>query len=165
MGKKLYTYVTDRDGTPYDDSWDTEKILARCKYDFVVRELKRQGHTELRECLMLCWNAINEVRTWANYIKHKGGIDYKYLEPENPIKLFVMPMGKCGSDETEIDAHCQEFDTKYEIKDFKSPIEIDVDDKIPELVKAHTAIYECIEKVISEIDFEQYVIQMKEGVL
>ena len=36
--------------------------------------------------------------------------------------------------------------------------EIDIDEKLNELVNAHNAIYECIAKVIDYINFPQYSI-------
>lgn len=57
-------------------------------------------------------------------------------------------------------AQYQPPDEKYEIKDFKSPIKIDIDDKMQELVKAYDAIFECIEKMIVEMDYDQYAIKI-----
>ena len=57
-------------------------------------------------------------------------------------------------------AQYQPPDEKYEIKDFKSPIKIDIDDKMQELVKAYDAIFECIEKMIAEMDYDQYAIKI-----
>lgn len=159
-GKKLYTSAVDRDGIQYSDTWDAKKIMTYCTYEFVVGELKKCGDTALRKCLTSCSGAIEQVRSWANYIKHKGGIDYKYLEPENPFKLYFMPMSGEAPNEAKIGVQYQEPDARYEIKDFKSPIEIDIDDKIEELVKAHTAIFECIENVLGDMNFEQYAIQI-----
>ena len=159
-GEKLYTSVSDRDGNLYDETWEKKKIMTCCTYEFVVGELKKRGKTELRNLLTSCSSRIEQVRAWANYIKHKGGIDYKYLEPESPIKMYVKPMDESEPVETEWDSHYQEPDARYEIEDFKSPIEIDIDDKVCELVKAHTAIYECIEKVIADMNFEQYALKI-----
>ena len=159
-GKKLYTSAVDRDGIQYSDTWDAKKIMTYCTYEFVVGELKKCGDTGLRKCLTSCSGAIEQVRSWANYIKHKGGIDYKYLEPENPFKLYYMPMSGEAPNEAKTGVQYQEPDARYEIKDFKSPIEIDIDDKIEELVKAHTAIFECIENVLGDMNFEQYAIQI-----
>lgn len=157
-GKKLYTSAVDRDGIQYSDAWDVKKIMTYCTYEFVVGELKECGDTALRKCLTSCSGAIEQVRSWANYIKHKGGIDYKYLEPENPFKLYLMPMSDGAPIEAENGIQYKEPDARFEIKDFKSPIEIDIDDKVQELVKTHTAIYECIENVLADMNFEQYAI-------
>lgn len=70
-GKKLYTSVVDRDGNPYDEGWDTKKTLSLCTYEFVVGELKNRNETKARKLLTSCSAKIEEVRKWANYIKHK----------------------------------------------------------------------------------------------
>lgn len=157
-GKKLYTSVVDREGNPYENGWDTKKVMALCTYEFVVTELKARGEAELRTLLTTCSGKIEEVRMWANYIKHKGGLDYQYLEAESPFKLYFVPSGQTP---TEGDGRMQYQppDEKYEIKNFKSPIKIDIDAKKEELVKAHSAIYDCIEKTIANINYEQYAIK------
>ena len=160
-GKKLYVHASDRDGNSYVESWEPKKTMTYCTYEFVVAELKKCGDIALRKCLTSCSGAIEQVRTWANYIKHKGGIDYKYLEPTSPFKLYRMPIGDATQTQAKFDSPYQEPDEKYEIKDFKSPVEIDIDDKINELVKAHSAIFECIEKVLADMNFKQYAIQME----
>ena len=96
-GKELYTSVVDRDGNPYDEGWDTKKTLSLCTYEFVVGELKNRNETKARKLLTSCSAKIEEVRKWANYIKHKGGIDYSYLEAENPFKFYVIPTSSISS--------------------------------------------------------------------
>lgn len=54
---------------------------------------------------------------------------------------------------------CGDGSIKREITDFESPIEVDIDKKIPVLVAAHTALYDCINAVIGEMDYKQYAIQ------
>ena len=159
-GKKLYVHASDRAGNHYEESWDPKKIMEQCKYGFVVDELKKCNDIALRKCLTSCSSAIEQVRNWANYIKHKGGIDYKYIEPENPYKLFFVPIDEAAHVEPKVGPQYQEPDAKYEIKDFKSPIEIDIDDKIQELVKVHAAIHDCIEKVIADMNFERFAIKV-----
>ena len=79
-----------------------------------------------------------------HYIKHKGGVDYKFLNAPKPFGLFWV---------------CGDGSIKREITDFESPIEVDIDKKIPVLVAAHTALYDCINAVIGEMDYKQYAIQ------
>lgn len=159
-GKKLYTSVEDRDGNPYNDTWDVKEIMTYCTYEFVVGELKARGQTELRKILTSCSGLIEEVRMWANYIKHKGGIDYKYLMPENPFELYIMPQADDASNPSEGAKQFHKLDEQYKIKDFKSPVEIDIDEKLATLVVAHTAIYNCIGSVINDIDFGKYQIKL-----
>ena len=45
---------------------------------------------------------------------------------------------------------------KYKIEDFKSPIELDIDENLTKLVSVHKAIYACIEKLIDYMDFSQF---------
>lgn len=149
-GKELYTSAMDRKGVFYDSSWDTKKIMENCTYGFVVGELKNRGLSECREHLTKCSSQIEEVRMWANYIKHKGGIDYKYLEPEPPMKVFFTPIAEETSEEA------IPIDSRFEIKGFKSPIGVDIDDKLKALVDAHIAISKSINDTIRDIDYESY---------
>lgn len=50
-------------------------------------------------------------------------------------------------------------DDRFAIKNFKSPIEVDIDDKFNVICDAHKALVECITKIIDIIDFDKYQIQ------
>lgn len=146
---ELYTAVKDRSGNPYDDSWEVKDIMTYCTYEFVVGELKNRKILDIRKALTSCSGKIEEVRKWANYIKHKGGIEYKHLKPEPPLKIYVFPAGVIGSGKAVPE-------DRFALKNFKSPIEVDIDEKMAVIETAHIAIYECATKVIEAIDFAKY---------
>lgn len=52
---------------------------------------------DVRKPLTSCSTQIEEVRKWSNYIKHKGGIDYKYLEPKSLFGLYYVPVSEASS--------------------------------------------------------------------
>ena len=87
-GKKLYTSAKLKNGEVYNDTWTRETIMEHCKYKFVKNELENRNMQELQNKLCICYDAISEVRKWANYIKHKGGVDYKFLNAPKPFSLF-----------------------------------------------------------------------------
>lgn len=153
-GYSLYTSVTDRDGNSYDDTWDAKKTMSLCTYEFVVGELKARGLLDVRKKLTSCSGKIEEVRTWANYIKHKGGIDYKYLEPDDPFQVYFVPV-----EEESNGASTKPPDERFAIKNFKSPIEIDIDEKLPVLENVHQALYECITDIIGLINYDSHKLQ------
>lgn len=155
-GEKIYTAAFDKNGDPYREDWEPKKIMKCCTYKVVVGELKKQNQVELRKLLTSCSSKIEGVRKWANYIKHKGGIDYKYLDPEKPFEVYYVP--QTGIRPKDAMQDFQLPDEKYKLEDFKSPVEIDIDEKLNELVNAHNAIYECIVKVIDYMNFPQYSI-------
>lgn len=155
-GKELYTSVSDRNDNRYEEGWDVKKIIECCTYEFVVGELKKRGKLKLRELLTKCSKKIEEVRKWSNYIKHRGGIDYKYLNPKNPAEWYYVPQTNDNTNGTMPGASFQLPDEKYKIEDFKSPIELDIDENLTKLVSVHKAIYVCIEKLIDYMDFSQY---------
>ena len=154
-GYELYTSVEDRKGNPYNDTWDVKSIMALCNYDFVVKELKNRGYADARKLLTSCFDKIGDVRTWANYIKHKGGIEYLYLEPEPPFQIYIRPIEESnGSSPFDIPP-----EDRFAIKNFKSPIEVDIDDKLNVINDTHKALVECLSKIIENIDFDKYQIQ------
>ncbi len=166
-GLKLYTAVKDRDGNDYDDSWDAKKIMGFCTYEFVVGELKARGLADVRKYLTSCSGQIEEVRTWANYIKHKGGIDYKYLEADKPFKMYFTPIEKehLPSTPPQIGDKMKLPDERFAINDFKSPVEVDIDEKLSKFRDAHIAIHQCLGEIITAVDFDGNSIQFvnKEG--
>lgn len=147
-GFELYTDAVDKKRNHYNDSWDAKKTLKFCNYDFVIRILKNRGYTDVHKLLISCFKKIKEIRSWANYIKHKGGIDYKDSEPEEPIRIYVAPRNS--------NINVTQLDERFAIENFKSPIEIDIDEKCNTLLQVHCALYECITQIIDVIDFDKY---------
>lgn len=158
--KELYTSVTDRNCQPYNDTWDAKKIMENCTYEFVVAELKARGLTNCREHLTTCSSKIKEVRKWANYIKHKGGIDYKFLEAEPPFMMYFVPVDEVQNAGSLPTVPPVLPDKKYRMLDFKNPIEIDIDEKLQSLLDAHAAIFQCINETIVDIDYENYSVKI-----
>lgn len=150
---ELFTSAMDRDGNMYDDTWDVKKIMIFCTYEFVVGELKKRGHSDVRKLLTVCSSKIEETRMWANYIKHKGGIEYKHLEAAAPFEIYIMPVKE------KVDNKTQKLDERFALKNFKSPIEVDIDEKMNVLVNTHIALVECITKTVQLIDFDEYQIK------
>lgn len=146
---ELYTAVKDRNRNPYDDSWEVKDIMTYCTYEFVVGELKNRKILDVRKALTTCSRKIQEVRKWANYIKHKGGIEYKHLKPEPPVQIYVFPAGAIGSGKAAPEG-------RFALKNFKSPIEVDIDEEMAVIETAHIALYECATKIFNAIDFDKY---------
>lgn len=147
----LYTSAIDREGNKYNETWYAKKTMSLCTYEIVVGELKERGLKDVRDQLTTCFAKIEEVRTWSNYIKHKGGIDYKYSEPEDPFTVYIMLTGK----ESKTGTLQLPYD-RYAIRDFKSPVEIDIDEKLPVLESVHQTLYECISNLINLIDYDSH---------
>lgn len=142
---ELYKNVTDRDNIVYNDTWNDKKIIENCTYEFVVGDLKAKNLTDIRKKITACSTDTETVRMWANYIKHKGGINYKYLEPTIPFEIFIKPAKNSNTSFIKID-------------DFKSPVEIDIDDELEKLKKTYIALYNCIDAVICDCDFRSHEI-------
>ena len=160
-GLKLYTSAIDRDGKAYDDAWDAKKSMALCTYEFVVGELKVRGLTDIRKYLTSCSGRIEEVRMWANYIKHKGGIDYKYLEADKPFKFYMTPIqdGEPLLTEPKFGDKMTLPDERFALDDFKSPVEVDIDEKLSKLKETHIAIHQCLSEIVTTIDFNKHSLQ------
>ena len=156
--KQLYTSAVNRGGHKYTIDWTINDIMECCNYNFILSELKERNFTTLREILISCSNKIDIIRKWANFIKHKGGIDYKYLEPKSPAEFYFVPIQDSNY---KMDTKYTP-DEKYKIEDFKSPIEIDIDDEIKKLVEAYAAICKCITNIILDFDYPQYGISFSD---
>ena len=146
---ELFAAAKDRKGNPYDESWDVKKIMTFCTYDFVIAQLKSRGLLDIRKHLTSCFGAIQETRTWANYIKHKGGIEYSHLKPEPPVKVYFFPNHTSESVGTT-------SNNRFALEKFKAPIEVDIDEKKSVLECTHIALYECASAIIQAIDFDKY---------
>lgn len=114
----------------YSESWNKEEINSKCTYKFVKNQVKNTEYDDLYQCLINCYDEIKQVRKWANFIKHKGGIDYKFLEPVSPAKIFL------------------DLGNGFEQIDFKSDIEVDIDEGVYEFLKTHNALFNFINQVI-----------------
>jgi hypothetical protein len=143
-GYSLFTSVRDRSSV-YDPSWDVERTLKCCTYGFVQKELNARGLTSLEMFIADCMAKIQGVRDWANYIKHKGGIDYKYIEAPSPMQIRVKMNG--DPDFTPID-------------DYFSPVSVDIDEKITSLKNAHIALFYCLTEVVKDIDFDGRAVRL-----
>ncbi len=155
-GKALYTSAKDRTGNPYHERWDAKKTMELCNYDFVIGELKERKLTDCRKHLTECSSKIETVRKWANYIKHKGGVDYRYLEAEPPYKVYLVPSDSNNSAEESPSLQTGLPDERFAIEFFKSPVEIDIDCELQKLVVAHTAIFDSITETINDINYNCY---------
>lgn len=157
-GKELYKSVKDKDGNTYEDSWRTERILKLCNYQFVEKELGIRRESKALELVKECCKKIGEVRKWSNYIKHKGGLDYQYLEAASPFVFFEIPSVSDIAIEEGKNVQNQRLSQQHRIEDFKSPVKIDIDLKKTELVEAYKVIHDCVESMINYIGYEKYAI-------
>ena len=78
-------------------------------------------------------------------IKHKGGVDYKFVEPKDPYELFIQELPENGG-------------KMHKIENFSPAEKIDIDEKLDELKKVHIALYQCIDEVVSTIDYKSHAL-------
>lgn len=98
------------------------------------------GFRELWKIITKCSNALRTVNKWANYIKHKGGVQFSHLNPPNLLFTIVK------HDDGNVTAMGEDFDVS----------ELDMDASYQELVNAHKSIVLCINHLMEFIDFEHY---------
>lgn len=134
-----------------NDVDDLKDILKKCNYKLVMKLLKEKGLCNLKKQLETCYIKMGKVREWANFLKHKGGISYKYLEPKVQFQSYVIPVNENIKEEEIFDIG-EEFLLNY----FDSPIAIDIDKEISVLENVHKLLYECIDNVINSIDYDRY---------
>lgn len=163
-GFMLFTSSEDRDGNKYDPSWTTPKIAALCDFSFVVKVLKERNATDVKKIITTCMGKLETIRQWSNYIKHKGGVDYLFAEPELPFHLYFIPethdnQGKLSSEY--LDKFHPVPEEKFRLNDVTSPFQLDIDKEIRQLETAHRLLYDCLNTTIKLMNFENYSVQFK----
>lgn len=131
----------------YTDQTSYEDLLKKCTY-YSMGEIYSQYKTvpnykALWKIITKCYNAMFEINSWANYIKHKGGISFTGLNAPAP---FLMRMTDSNGN------------VIAESSDFES-IEIDLDKSLNVLKDAHLALHNCINNLIDFIDFKSAIPQ------
>lgn len=128
----------------YNDSLEYSKILKLCDFSFLS---KFYGENKNLKNFKELWSILSDfqktnikINEWANYIKHKGGIEYKgiYIDMNNIFKCDIVDSNGKIIRSTD---------------DFK-PIILDLDDVIKELNKAHIKHIHSLEKLINFINFK-----------
>ena len=135
----------------YTDQTSHEDLLKKCTYN-IMGEIYSQYKTvpnykALWKIISKCYNALSEINSWANYIKHKGGISFNGLNPPDPFLLRMTDV------EGNIIAESSNFES----------IEIDLDNSLIVLKDVHKAIYDCINSLINFIDFNGAIPQKHPG--
>lgn len=129
----------------YNSSWDIDRILKKCTYSTI--ESIYSKHKDINNFSLLwgilqeCRGKLKDVNSWANYIKHRGGIEIIGLEAEAPYNTIVSDsaghiMSKSNDQLT---------------------LEIDLDLTIVQLCETHKAIFTCLDELVSFINFNAAV--------
>lgn len=136
----------------YREGLEYHKILGLCNYSFLSgfygKNKTIPNFKELWKIIAKAQIGNSNVNQWANYIKHKGGINFKGVEAKSPLNARTE-----NKDGTIIN------DT-----DFESP-EIDIDDVINELAKVHVIQVKVIQELTQFISFESAKWIYKDGKL
>jgi tetratricopeptide (TPR) repeat protein len=126
----------------YSDQTPHDELLKNCTYKFMrdtYRQYKKDpNYRAIWKIISKCYSALSEVNSWANYIKHKGGISFHGLNPPDPFTTMISDL---------------QGNVLAESLDFES-IKIDMDNSLSLLKDAHMALYNCINEVIYFIDFK-----------
>ena len=143
---QLYTSAIEN-GKPYNQDWTYSKIASNCSCRFVTKELKIRKLTNIENILNKCLKKTKEIRKWANDIKHRGGVEQKYLEADNPLPLLLEQAPFLS----EVFKDIEHLDNEFKALD---AVEIDKD--VIKLEQAYQDIFNCITDVIQLINYEQY---------
>ncbi len=127
------------------NSLSHEELLSKCRYDNIVKHLKSDINNKqainLSKLIEFYYNELADIRNLANYIKHKGGIKYKGLEPDSLYKIII---------------NNSKQNTIRESSNFDN-ICVDLDDINKKLKKAHIDLYKYMDKIVNFLDFENGV--------
>lgn len=125
----------------YTQTWTFEETIKKCGYQNMEKICTNNANIPnisiLWGILDKCHSAMLDVNEWANYIKHKGGIEIVGLYPEAPFTMQLQDQS--GT----IIAQNSEF----------SPISIDMDNAITILKNAHMALYNCLDQLYTFINY------------
>lgn len=125
----------------YNNAWTFEEILKMCSYLTVkkiyIANMAVNNLAALWNVIEVCHIALTDVNTWANYIKHKGGINFDGLTPDEPFHATMTD--KDGN----VIAESGDFDA----------IMLDLDQSISKLQLAHNALFNCLDQIVTFIDF------------
>lgn len=131
----------------YQDTWSIEETLKKCSYrtikDIYSANNTVANFTSLWTIIEDCHTALTDVNEWANYIKHKGGIDIAGLEADAPFSATM----------TDVDGNVVAQSDEF------SPIKVDLDVGIVELSKAHDSLFDCLDKLVTFIDYNAAIPQ------
>lgn len=125
----------------YAQTWTFEETIKKCSYRTMEKICNNNATIPnisiLWGILDNCHSAMHDVNEWANYIKHKGGIEIVGLHPEAPFTMQLQDLS--GT----IIAQNSEF----------SPISIDMDNAITILKNTHMALYSCLDQLYTFINY------------
>ncbi|MGG1314568.1 hypothetical protein [Cohnella laeviribosi] len=131
----------------YTDQTSHEDLLKKCTYNFMGQIYSKHktvpNFKTLWKIVTKCYSALSEINTWANYIKHKGGISFTGLIAPDPFLI------KLTDSNGNVIAESSDFES----------IEIDLDSSLNVLKDAHMALYDCFNNLIDFIDFQSAVPQ------
>lgn len=131
----------------YSTFWTFEDTLKKCSYktikDIYMANSTISNFTALWIILDSCRTQLQDVNEWANYIKHKGGLEIIGLYPEPPFYMMIT------------DANGNKVAESGEFY----PIKIDMDNAITVLQNAHKALYDCLNQITTFIDYSAAVPQ------
>lgn len=142
----LYAEIDD-----YTPNLTHEQLLKSCTYAQLCRiysmHKSNTNFKTLWKIISACYSSLSETNKWANYIKHKGGIDFDGLVAPNLYQLIIKDT---------------DGNTIIQNENFES-IKIDLDVGIKELVKAHQALYDCYNKLMDFINFAAAAAEITEN--
>lgn len=126
----------------YSDKLDYHKILKLCDYTFLSNFYgKNKTISNLKELwniISKAQNANQNIKQWANYIKHKGGINFKGVGPD----------AICNATMINISGEIIR-DTDFE------PIQLELDKVIEELKNSHLILCDVLAEIVDFIGFEK----------
>lgn len=122
----------------YSDKLKFHEILKLCDYKFLSKYYGDNKTTvpnlkDLWKIVSKAQNANKHINEWSNFIKHKGGIDFKGISPEN---IFEMIVGKTSSNGFE-------------------PPQLEMDEVIEELKNAHITLCNILSELVDFIGFQK----------
>ena len=127
----------------YEEKMPYNKKISLCNYkflsDFYGNNKEIPNLKSLWKIVSKSKNINQNVNKWANFIKHKGGLDYKGIKIENPFFMSVK------------DANGE---TMYQNDDFDSPV-LELDDVIKELERVNNEQCTILKDLADFFEFEK----------
>lgn len=134
----------------FNEELEFHKILKLCDYKYLSQfygsNKTVQNFKELWKLLSVAQASNTKINEWANFIKHKGGIDYIGSTPASPYRIELT------------------LNTGDKISDLDfNPPQVQLEDVLSELANHHIVLCSTLAKIVDFMKFDAVRLEQNEN--